>query len=141
MHSVTHVASYSAVCRRGVDIVCACVRVCICVALASRVVCRAAGDSFAHAVATVTAVDRAHRDHCRLTRVESRARTPTHCTGNARPRMRDVTSPRRRNMADVVGKSPLSCSAKYTWAEVTSHSLWSPHDRHFVGITRYNSLS
>ena len=73
-------------------------------------------------VATVTAVDRVHRDHCRLTRVESRARTPTHCTGNARPRMRDVTSPRRRNMADVIGKSLLSCSAKYTWGEVTSHS-------------------
>ena len=67
-----------------------------------------------HPVATVTAVDRVHRDHCRLTRVESRARTPTRCTGNARPRMRDVTSPRRRNMADVIGKSPLSCSAKYT---------------------------
>jgi len=25
--------------------------------------------------------------------------------------------------------------------EVTSQSLWSRHDRHFVGVTRYNALS
>jgi len=25
--------------------------------------------------------------------------------------------------------------------EVTSHTLWSPYDRHFVGVTRYNALT
>jgi len=29
----------------------------------------------------------------------------------------------------------------YTWGEVTSQSLCSRYDRHFVGITRYNSSS
>ena len=29
----------------------------------------------------------------------------------------------------------------YTQGEVTSRSLWSRYDRHFVGITRYNALS
>jgi len=30
---------------------------------------------------------------------------------------------------------------KYTQGEVTSQSLWSRYDRHFVGITRHNALS
>ena len=29
----------------------------------------------------------------------------------------------------------------YTQSEVTSHSLWSRHDRHFVVITRHNVWS
>ena len=29
----------------------------------------------------------------------------------------------------------------YTLGEVTSQSLWSRYDRHFVGITRHNALS
>ena len=29
----------------------------------------------------------------------------------------------------------------YTQGEVTSQSLWSRYDRHFVGITRYNASS
>ena len=38
----------------------------------------------------------------------------------------------------------LSCVAgfvRYTQGEVTSQSLWSRHDRHFVGKTRHNALS
>jgi len=30
--------------------------------------------------------------------------------------------------------------ALHTWGEVTSQSLWSRHDRHFVGTTRHNAL-
>jgi len=29
----------------------------------------------------------------------------------------------------------------YTQGEVTSQSLWSPYDHHFVGISRYSALS
>jgi len=29
----------------------------------------------------------------------------------------------------------------YTQDEMTSRSLWSRYDRHFVGISRYNALS
>ena len=29
----------------------------------------------------------------------------------------------------------------YTFSEVTSRSLWSRYDRHFLSITRYNALS
>ena len=34
-----------------------------------------------------------------------------------------------------------SQSTFYTQGEVTSQSLWSRYDRHFVGITRHNALS
>ena len=29
----------------------------------------------------------------------------------------------------------------YRYGEVTSQSLWSRYDHHFVGLTRYNALS
>ena len=31
--------------------------------------------------------------------------------------------------------------AHYAWSEMTSQSLWSRYDRHFVGITQHNALS
>jgi len=31
--------------------------------------------------------------------------------------------------------------SRYTQGEVTSQSLWSRYDRHFVGITRHHALS
>jgi len=36
---------------------------------------------------------------------------------------------------------PLFLLLLYSQGEVTSHSLWSRYDRHFVGITRHNALS
>ena len=53
-------------------------------------------------------------------------------------------------MATIVGLlgiletvGPIRCVQKlaYTWGEVTSRSLWSRYDRHFVGITQHNALS
>jgi len=35
----------------------------------------------------------------------------------------------------------LALTTRYTLGEVTSQSLWSRYDRHFVGITRYSALS
>jgi len=44
--------------------------------------------------------------------------------------------------AAVLSASCISTTAKhYTQSEVTSHSLWSRHGRHFVGITRHNVWS
>ena len=39
--------------------------------------------------------------------------------------------------------SPMTslCVIPLLWIEVTSESLWSRYDRHFVGITRCNALS
>jgi len=38
-------------------------------------------------------------------------------------------------------KTKTNQSTLYTLGEVTSQSLWSRYDRHFVGTTRYNALS
>jgi len=37
--------------------------------------------------------------------------------------------------------SVTSLDPMYTWSEVTSHNLWSRHNRHFVGITWHNVWS
>ena len=55
-----------------------------------------------------------------------------------------ISGLRRRDRAQLISvhlRLMTSANAANTQGEVTSQSLWSRYDRHFVGITRYNALS
>ena len=55
-----------------------------------------------------------------------------------------ISGRRRRDRAQLISvhlRLMMSANAANTQREVTSQSLWSRYDRHFVGITRYNALS
>ena len=71
------------------------------------------------------------RAHCRVRVVEFNSYSTT-CADFVR--VRSVSGPCRVRVVE------FSFKCLCTYGEVTSPSLWSQYDRHFVGITRHNAL-
>jgi len=88
--------------------------------------------------------------YCLGTAADARASWRCDTAAEGRPRRRQTDSvvgrrtDQRPNEArtDPPGdrRRTLSTTHAYTEGDVTSQSLWSRDDRHFVGITRYNAL-